>query len=90
MESLSLLYGVKLIRAVGTEYLAQRDADFSITDFDQVALDLMDEFQAMGLQWNINKQTQATIQWQHWALNDFSNEQSAMISRVLFVFKTSF
>lgn len=90
MESVSLLYGVKLIRAIGTEYLALRDADFTITDFNKVTLDLMDEFQAMGLQWNLNKQTQATIQWQHWALNDFSNEQSATISRVLFIFKTSF
>ena len=90
MESVSLLYGVKRIRAIGTEYLALRDADFTITDFNKVTLDLMDEFQAMGLQWNLNKQTQATIQWQHWALNDFSNEQSAKISRVLFVFKTSF
>lgn len=90
IESISLLYGAKFINARGTEYLAERDVDFVITDFDRIVLDLDDKIQAIGLKWSLNDNTQATIQWQHWALDNYSINQSAVISRVLFLFTTTF
>ena len=64
--------------------------DFVITDFDRIVLDLDDKIQAIGLKWSLNDNTQATIQWQHWALDNYSINQSAVISRVLFLFTTTF
>ena len=64
--------------------------DFLITGFDRIVLDLDDRIQAIGLKWSLNDNTQATIQWQHWALDNYSINRSAVISRVLFYLQLLF
>jgi hypothetical protein len=89
-ETLVMSYGIKRIAAEGLDYLALRNQDFTVIGFDRVDLNVRDELHAWGLTWRLNENTEATLQWQQWSVQETAPDHRGIVSRVLFLFQTTF
>ena len=89
-ETLVMSYGIKRIAAEGLDYLALRNQDFTVIGFDRVDLNVRDELHALGLTWRLNENTEATLQWQQWSMQETAPDHRGIVSRVLFLFQTTF
>lgn len=89
-QTLRLGYGAKRISSEGLDYVALRDANFTVVGFDLVNLNLEDQLHAWGLTWRLNERTEASLQWQRWSMRDDLIAQDGKVSRALFLFQTKF
>ena len=89
-ETFVMSYGIKRIAAEGLDYLALRNQDFTVIGFDRVDLNVRDELHALGLTWRLNDNTEATLQWQQWSMQETAPDHRGIVSRVLFLFQTTF
>ena len=89
-SSVQLGYGMKRVSAEGLDYIAIRDANFTVTGFDMASLNLRDQMHAWGMTWSVGEHTEATLQWQRWSLIDNLQGHGGNLSRALFLFQTKF
>jgi hypothetical protein len=89
-QTIRLGYGAKRISSQGLDYIALRDANYTVVGFDLANLNLEDQLHAWGLTWRLNERTEASLQWQRWSMRDDLIAQDGKVSRALFLFQTKF